>query len=96
MPNRPSDHAIDRGRADELYRAYGPAVYRRCLALLRDPDSAANQTQQVFLRVLRHPERFEQRSGLLNWLFDVTDQHCDLAVTHARTLQGDLAERGTA
>jgi RNA polymerase sigma-70 factor (ECF subfamily) len=37
-----------------LYRRFGPMVLRRCRAILRDDDAAADAMQETFVRVLRH------------------------------------------
>ena len=44
-------------RAAELYRQWGPAVYRRCLKLLRDPEAARDATQEVFVKLVRDLEK---------------------------------------
>ena len=58
-------------RAAELYRTFGPAVYRRCLKLLRDKDAAQDATQEVFVKLLKDMERFEQIETALPWLYRV-------------------------
>jgi RNA polymerase sigma-70 factor (ECF subfamily) len=63
-------------RAEELYRTYGPAVYRRCLKLLRDKEAARDATQEVFVKLLRDPERFERVETALPWLYRVATNHC--------------------
>jgi RNA polymerase sigma-70 factor (ECF subfamily) len=63
-------------RAEELYRTYGPAVYRRCLKLLRDKEAARDATQEVFVRLLRDAERFERVETALPWLYRVATNHC--------------------
>lgn len=42
---------------EALYRRFGPMVHRRCRRLLRDDAEAADVTQEVFVRILRHRER---------------------------------------
>lgn len=37
---------------EELYRKYGPMVFRRCFALLKDESLAEDAAQDVFVRVL--------------------------------------------
>lgn len=63
-------------RAAELYRTFGPAVYRRCLKLLRDKDAAKDATQEVFVKLLRDMDRFEQVETALPWLYRVATNHC--------------------
>jgi len=47
---------VDRGKSAELYRTWGPAIYRRCLRLLRDTEAARDATQEVFRKALSSPE----------------------------------------
>jgi RNA polymerase sigma-70 factor (ECF subfamily) len=63
-------------RAAELYRTYGPAVYRRCLKLLHDKEAAKDATQEVFVKLLRDTDRFEQVETALPWLYRVATNHC--------------------
>ncbi len=63
-------------RADRLYRTYGPAVYRRCLRLLRSRDAALDATQDVFVKLVRQLPRVEERGSVLPWLYRVTTNHC--------------------
>jgi len=65
-----------RARATELFERYGPVVYRRCLRLLRDPDAAADATQEVFVRLVRNMEALEDRATVLPWIYRVATNHC--------------------
>jgi RNA polymerase sigma-70 factor (ECF subfamily) len=60
----------------QLYRDLGPAVYRRCLALLRDHEAARDATQEVFRKLLRDPARLGDRQAALPWLYRVATNHC--------------------
>lgn len=55
-------------RADRLYRTYGPAVYRRCLRLLRNRDAALDATQDVFVKLVRDLAKVAGRGPILPWL----------------------------
>lgn len=63
-------------RAAELYRQWGPAVYRRCLKLLRDPEAARDATQEVFVKLVRDLEKLEDREAVLPWIYRVATNHC--------------------
>lgn len=63
-------------RAERLYRTYGPAVYRRCLRLLRSRDAALDATQDVFVKLVRQLPRVEERGSVLPWLYRVSTNHC--------------------
>jgi RNA polymerase sigma-70 factor, ECF subfamily len=65
-----------REAAARLYREYGPAVYRRCLRLLRDREAAQDATQEVFVRLVRNMSRLEGRGDALPWIYRVTTNHC--------------------
>jgi RNA polymerase sigma-70 factor, ECF subfamily len=41
----------------EVYRKYGPMVFRRCRRLLGDEDEALDVAQEVFVRLLQHRQR---------------------------------------
>lgn len=65
-----------RSRAAELFERYGPVVYRRCLRLLRDPEAAADATQEVFVQLVRNIEALEDRTTVLPWIYRVATNHC--------------------
>jgi RNA polymerase sigma-70 factor (ECF subfamily) len=65
-----------RARAAQLYREYGPAVYRRCLRLLRDREAARDATQEVFVKLLRDMGKLEDRASALPWVYRVAMNHC--------------------
>lgn len=77
-----------REAAARLYRDYGPAVYRRCLRLLRNREAAQDATQEVFMRLVRNMARFEERGDALPWIFRVTTNHC-------LNVRRDAGRRGT-
>jgi RNA polymerase sigma factor (sigma-70 family) len=56
--------AID---VETFYRRYGPMVLRRCQTLLRGEAQAQDAMQDVFVSVLSHEERLDERApaGLL-------------------------------
>jgi RNA polymerase sigma-70 factor (ECF subfamily) len=77
-------------RAAELYALYGPAVYRRCLRLLRDEEAARDATQDVFVKLVRELERLEDRENAMGWLYTVATRHC-LNVLRDRRRRGERA-----
>lgn len=66
----------DRARAAELYRQYGPAVYRRCLRLLKDREAAQDATQEVFVKLVRDIARLDDPRIVLPWIYRVATNHC--------------------
>ena len=63
-------------RVARLYREFGPAVYRRCLRLLRDRDAARDATQEVFVRLVRDIGKLADRETALPWIYRVATNHC--------------------
>ena len=83
-----TDH---RGMAAELYRLHGPAVYRRCLRLLKQPDLAHDATQEVFVKLVRHMDRLAERETVLPWIYRVATNHCLNLTRNARRRGEDTA-----
>lgn len=64
--------AID---VDAAYRRYGPMVLRRCRAMLRDEQRAFDAMQDVFVQLLRHRERLDDR-GMSSLLYRMATNVC--------------------
>lgn len=60
----------------ELYRQWGPAIYRRCLRLLRDEEAARDATQEVFRKALGSPEKLGSPETALPFIYRVAVNHC--------------------
>lgn len=82
--------AQGRERAAEMYRTYGPAVYRRCLKLLRDREAAQDATQEVFVKLVRDIAKFDDPAIVLPWCYRVATNHC-LNVIRNRGRRGEEA-----
>jgi RNA polymerase sigma-70 factor (ECF subfamily) len=65
-----------RSKAADLYRAHGPAVYRRCLRILKEPEAARDATQEVFVKLIRDMTKLEDRETVLPWIYRVATNHC--------------------
>jgi RNA polymerase sigma-70 factor (ECF subfamily) len=83
----------DRERVVSLYRELGPAVYRRCLRLLKDREAARDATQEVFVKLVRDIDRLSDRATALPWIYRVATNHCLNLLRDARR-HGE--ERGDA
>jgi RNA polymerase sigma-70 factor (ECF subfamily) len=77
-----------RRRAAELYRTYGPAVYRRCLRLLRDREAAQDAAQEVFVKLVRDIAKLDDPQIVLPWIYRVATNHC-LNVLRDRGRRGE-------
>jgi RNA polymerase sigma-70 factor (ECF subfamily) len=65
-----------RSQVNRLYREFGPAVYRRCLRLLRDRAAAEDATQDVFVKLIREVDHLQDRATVLPWIYRVATNHC--------------------
>ncbi len=68
--------AIDRARAEALFRAFGPAILRRCARLMRDSADAEDATQEVFLKVCRYLDRLKPGESGLPWVYQIATSVC--------------------
>lgn len=58
---------------EELYDRYGRAVYSFALRMLGDVHAAEELTQEVFLRLWRQAQSYQQsRGAFLTWLLSIT------------------------
>jgi RNA polymerase sigma-70 factor, ECF subfamily len=69
------DSSRDRMIAD-LYQANHTAVSRVCSSILRNPDDAADATQEVFVIALESMDPNAKRSAARAWLLTVARNHC--------------------
>lgn len=60
----------------DLFERYHGVVYRRCLALLRDEDDAAEAVQEVFVAAVSGFGRFRLHASPLTWLYAIATRHC--------------------
>ncbi len=65
-----------RERVVQLYREFGPVVYRRCVRLLGDRERARDATQEVFVKLLREEKLTGEGEDVLPWIYRVTTRHC--------------------
>jgi RNA polymerase sigma-70 factor (ECF subfamily) len=66
---------VDAATLEQWYAAYGYAVHRRCMRLLRSRVEADDALHEVFLRVYRYGHTL-QGEAPLSWLYRIADRHC--------------------
>jgi RNA polymerase sigma-70 factor (ECF subfamily) len=59
----------------ELVKRYQPAVLRVCVSLLGNRE-VDDLVQEIFIKILQHLDRFEGRSALFTWIYEITRNHC--------------------
>jgi RNA polymerase sigma-70 factor (ECF subfamily) len=61
---------------EQLYRRYAGQVFRTCLAITKNNESAQDCTQDVFLKVFEKRDSFQHRSSFSTWLYAIAHNHC--------------------
>lgn len=85
----------DSSALEKLYDRYGQAVYSLALRIVRDPGTAEELTQEVFLRLWRYAGTYEPARGRFSgWLLGITH---NLALNEVRRWQSrpQKADLGT-
>ncbi len=59
-----------------LFRRYKKPLYRFIMKFLRDEEASRDAVQDVFIKVLKDPSRFEARSRFSTWLHAVARNLC--------------------
>ncbi len=59
-----------------LVERHHAPVYRFCLRALRSPEAAADATQEIFLRVVKHAPTWEQKAKFTTWLYTMARNFC--------------------
>jgi RNA polymerase sigma-70 factor (ECF subfamily) len=60
---------------DDAYRRYGPMVLRRCRTMIREEQAAYDAMQDVFVQLLRHRHRLDDR-GMSSLLYRMATNVC--------------------
>ncbi|TVQ50850.1 MAG: sigma-70 family RNA polymerase sigma factor [Phycisphaerales bacterium] len=55
----------------ELLQAYQNRVYSICYRMVRDPDQAADLTQDTLIKVIEHLDRYDGRAKLSTWIIRI-------------------------
>ena len=70
------EERADSAAVGELFRKHGPMVFRRAYRILGRREDAEEAMHEVFIRVMRGADRFEGRSGMSTWLYQITTNYC--------------------
>jgi RNA polymerase sigma-70 factor, ECF subfamily len=78
MPEQARDPMTSptKAKVASLYARFGPTIYARCRRLLKNPATAEDATQEVFLKVLKHIQSAPNEDAVLPWIHRITTNHC--------------------
>jgi RNA polymerase sigma-70 factor (ECF subfamily) len=66
----------DKGAFELLVNEYQERIYNFCLRMVKNPDDAADLTQEIFILVLRKVDGFRGDSKFSTWLFAIACNTC--------------------
>jgi len=59
-----------------LYGRYSTKVYSRCLSLLKNEATAADASQDIFMKIFLNLAKFNQKSRFSTWVYSITYNYC--------------------
>jgi RNA polymerase sigma-70 factor (ECF subfamily) len=60
----------------ELYRQYGPAIFRFCRRVLPAREDAEDATTEIFMKVRQKLGTYDTSRPFVGWLYKVASNHC--------------------
>jgi RNA polymerase sigma-70 factor (ECF subfamily) len=66
----------DEGAFAQLVERHERRILSVCHRLLGDEDLARDASQEVFLKLFRHANRFEPKAKVSTWLYRIAVNHC--------------------
>lgn len=74
---------------EKLYLRYIQKVYRTCLRMTHDPQTAQDYAHDIFLKVFDRLPSFANRSSFSTWLYTITYRYCldQLALNQRRKIE---------
>ncbi len=82
----------DEAAFEEVYLRFGSMVYNLAFRMCGKEEKAEDLTQEIFLRIHRHLERFNGRSSLKTWVYRVALNHCRSKLSRRRIFTRPLAD----
>jgi RNA polymerase sigma-70 factor, ECF subfamily len=68
--------AGDRDAWGELYRQFGPAIFRFCRRALPTREDAEDATTEIFMKVRQKIGTYDSSRPFTAWLYKVASNHC--------------------
>jgi len=59
-----------------IYRDYAPGIYRICLRVARDRQTALDLRQDVFAKIIKSLDQFQGVSSYKTWVYRIAENHC--------------------
>lgn len=94
LPDKSLAARVERGQTEAfsvLYQRYHQPLYRYCLAIVRDPEDAADALQTTMLNAFRALSRGGREVALRPWLFRIAHNEA-ISVVRRRRPQSELPD----
>ena len=62
--------------ASEIYDRYSTRIYAFAFRFLRNSEAAEDATQEVFMKMLKYANQFNENAKLSTWLFSIAANWC--------------------
>jgi len=79
---------------EELYSRYVQKVYHRCYSMTKDSAQAQDFTQDIFIKMFAHLDRFQERSSFSTWLYSISHNYCIDQIKRGKRLNVSPLEEG--
>lgn len=60
----------------EIYDRYSSQVFAKCISFTKDRDTAADLTQEVFVKIFLQLDSFRGNSKFSTWIYSLTSNYC--------------------
>ncbi|MBF0545872.1 MAG: sigma-70 family RNA polymerase sigma factor [Candidatus Riflebacteria bacterium] len=60
----------------EIVRRFQHKIYGMAIGYTRNPESASDLTQEIFLETFKSLSRFDQTRSFTNWILKIASNHC--------------------
>src|SRR5574340_965278 len=81
------DRATARALLEQLFRAHGAEIHAYLVRMLRDPDLAADLTQETFVKAFRACDTLEDASRARAWLYQIAGRTALDELRHRRVVR---------
>lgn len=77
-----------------LFRTYGPLIFQRAFRLLGQREDAEEAAQEVFIRVLKAADDYDDQEKMLNWVYRITTRYCLNRIRDRKRRAALMAQHG--
>lgn len=76
----------------QLYSRYFGKVYQKCLAMIKDQDTAFDLAEESLIKAFENLKGFRGQASFSTWLYTITHRHCLEALRKQKKNMTDSAD----